>query len=382
MQRILVAGDNEDATRVHECLRTHYTRRGCSVAYCPTPGELIRLLQPTPPDAVFLHFQFSELTVYEIYQQLRSLREGRNLPIFVIETEMLGGSNAPGEALVLLKMPLTVSELVRRFSLILHQDVATTDPSVLCEPTFMQFEDEAPDAAAQAEAEAEERRRELLRQHSIQLRDEVPAQGNVYLIPEKVRRRLFYNSDFVQGILDRIEDSDWYQNRCRRKYGVQAAPPEAPPEEAAAEAEAAPEKAPAPGEKAVPVFAATPRAPGPGGITPRKTRQGGKSPVLAILLTLAFLALGLAALAFLGAQLLRANTYCEACDKQAGQVVLNIHGATCPSCAGPVGFACKCEECDHTFAFVPGRDVKTRFGASKAPPCPECGSPKTVRLGH
>ncbi|MDX9979991.1 MAG: hypothetical protein RBU25_08060, partial [Lentisphaeria bacterium] len=119
MQRILVAGDNEDATRVHECLRTHYTRRGCSVVYCATPGELIRHLQPTPPEAVFLHFQFSELTVYEIYQQLRSLREGRNLPIFVIETEMLGGSSAPGEALVLLKMPLTVSELVRRFSLIL-----------------------------------------------------------------------------------------------------------------------------------------------------------------------------------------------------------------------------------------------------------------------
>jgi hypothetical protein len=276
-------------------------------------------------------------------------------------------------------MPLTVSELVRRFSLILHQDVATTDPSVLCEPTFMQFEEEAPDAAARSEAE--ERRRELLRQHSIQLRDEVPAQGNFYLIPEKVRRRLFYNSDFVQGILDRIEDSDWYQNRCRRKYGVQAAP-EAPPEEETAEAEATPGKTPAPGEKAVPVFAAAPRAPGAGGIRPRKTRQSGKSPVVAILLTLVLLVLGVAALVFLGAQLLRANTYCPACDKQAEQVVWNIHGATCPDCAGPVGFACKCEECGHVFAFTPGRDVKTRFGASLAPPCPECGSPKTVRLGH
>jgi hypothetical protein len=62
-------------------------------------------------------------------------------------------------------------------------------------------------------------------------------------------------------------------------------------------------------------------------------------------------------------------------------VVWSIHGTTCPDCSGPVGFACKCEECGHIFAYTPGRDVKTRFGASMAPPCPECGSPKTVRLG-
>lgn len=369
MQRFLVAGDNDDASRVHDCLRSNYTRRGCSVVYCATPEELIRQLKAGPPDGIFLHFQYAELTVYEIYQQIRSLKEGRTLPILVIETEMLGGTSSAVETLILLKMPLTVSELLRRASAVLHLEVTTTDPSVLCEPTFMRLEEEeGPDPAR----EAEMRRRQLLRQHSIQIRSEVQSStAHQYLIPEQVRRRWFYNSDFVQGIFDRIEDSAWYQARCRRKYGGQAQPAEEPePEEEASSTETS--------ESGVPVV--TPAAPQRD--RSRAARKRGKSHAGQILVALLVLLVIGVGLLFFASRLLRSDTYCPQCGTYDEQVVWDIHRATCSSCGGYVGFACKCEECGHEFAFIPGLDVKTRFGASMAPPCPECGSSKTVRVGR
>jgi len=327
---------------------------------------MMRQLQASPTDAIFLHFQFAELTVYEIYQQVRATREGRSLPILVIETEMLGGTSSAVETLVLLKMPLTVSELIRRCSIVLHQDVATTAPSVLCEPTFMQFEDEGPDPAQQAE----ERRRQLLRQHSIQLRDEVRPTGHLYLVPEQVRRRWFYNSDFVQGLFDRIEDSAWYQARCRRKYGDSGQPIAAPAAE-----EAAPES-----DGAAVLISGQPavrqRDRSPEARRQRKARSGRIAVILLVLL------IAFAVAFFLGRRLLLTDTYCPQCGTYTEQVVWNIHRATCSSCEGHVGFACKCEECGHEFAFIPGLDVKTRFGATLAPPCPECGSSKTVRVGR
>ncbi len=368
MQRFLVAGDNDDAARVHDCLRSNYTRRGCSVVYCATPEELIRQLRAGPPDAIFLHFQYAELTVYEIYQQIRSLKEGRILPILVIETEMLGGTGSAVETLILLKMPLTVSELLRRASAVLHLDVSTTDPSVLCEPTFMHMEDdEGPDPAR----EAEMRRRQLLRQHSIQIRSEVQSTAaHQYLIPEQVRRRWFYNSDFVQGVFDRIEDSAWYQARCRRKYGGGVQPVEEPEPAAEPVAEA--------GESGVPVAApATPQRE-----RSRAARKGGKSYAGKILVALLVLLVVGAGLLFLASRVLLSDTYCPQCGTYGEQVVWDIHRATCGSCGGHVGFACKCAECKHEFAFIPGLDVKTRFGATMAPPCPECGSPRTVRVGR
>jgi CheY-like chemotaxis protein len=363
MQRLLVAGDNDEAARVHECLRSHYTRRGCSVIYCPAPSELMRQLKKSPPDAIFMHFQFAELTVYEIYQQIRSIKEGRLIPIMVLETEMLGGTSSAVETLVLLKMPLTVSHLIRHASNLLKQDVTTTEADVLCEPTFMQFEEEV-----DPEQEAQERRRQRLREHSIQLRDDLTPQQQFYLIPEQVRRRWFYNSDFVQGIFDRIEDSAWYQRRCRRKYGNMAPPPPPEPEDAYEGDEAPEEETPKP--------APTPRRDtSPEAKRQRKARSGR----IAIVVLLVLLAT--VSVLFAARHLLLANTICPQCAHQEEQVVWDIHHATCSECGGHVGFACKCEECGHEFAFIPGLDTRTRFGASMAPPCPECGSPKTVRLG-
>lgn len=363
MQRFLVAGDNEDAARVHECLRSHYARRGCSVLYCATPGELIRQMQPDPPDGVFLHFQLSELTVYEIYQQVRNLREGRNVPILVIETEMLGGGASPNEPLVLLKMPLTVAELVRRISTVLRLDVTTTDPSVLCEPTFMQVEEEGPDPAI----EAEERRRDLLRQHRIQLREDIQPEDEFYLIPEEVRRRWFYNSDLVQGIFDRIEDSAWYQARRRKQTGLdQPAPADELPDVEMEEDEDKP---------GIPVFA------GPGTAAARRpadARPPRKGCLLQAAALLAALLLALGVSGFLAARLFRATTYCPDCEILAERVVWNIHRTACKGCDGPVGFARRCAECGETFAFVPALEVKTRFGAATAPPCTQCGSLKTA----
>ncbi|MBT3287082.1 MAG: hypothetical protein HN904_18675 [Victivallales bacterium] len=365
MQRLLVAGDNDDANRIHDCLREYYTRRGCSVLFCPAPGELMRNLRKSPPDVIFMHFQFAELTVYEIYQQIRALPEGRTLPIMVLETEMLGGTTSAVETLVLLKMPLTVSYLIRRCSAVLHQDVATRDATVLCEPTFMALDEDEQDAAEQA---TEERRRQLLREHSIRLREDEEGREHFHLISEQVRRRWFYHSDFVQGLFDRIEDSAWYQRHCNRKYGYITSP--TPAEESDVVEESESTEGPQSWE------------PAPRRVVSAEERQRRKvrSGRLALAFLLAILVL-CGAIMF-GRAVLRSDTFCTQCAHHAEQVVYDIHRAECEECGGQVGFSCECQECDYEFGFVPGLDVKTRFGASSAPPCPECGSGKTVRQGR
>ena len=102
------------------------------------------------------------------------------------------------------------------------------------------------------------------------------------------------------------------------------------------------------------------------------------------LLALAFLLaiLVLCGAIMFGRAVLRSDTFCTQCAHHAEQVVYDIHRAECEECGGQVGFSCECQECDYEFGFVPGLDVKTRFGASSAPPCPECGSGKTVRQGR
>jgi hypothetical protein len=234
---------------------------------------------------------------------------------------------------------------------------------VLCEPTFMQFEEEV-----DPEQEAQDRRRQRLREHSIQLRDDVKPQEQFYLIPEQVRRRWFYNSEFVQGIFDRIEDTAWYQRRCRRRYGSMA-PPAPEPEEIHDEEGIAEEAAPRPAP--VPRRDLSPEA---------KRLRKARSGRIAIAMLLVMIAIG--GVFFASRALLLTNTFCPQCGNQEELVVWDIHRATCSECGGHVGFACKCEECGHEYAFVPGLDTRTRFGARMAPPCPECGSPKTIRLGR
>jgi hypothetical protein len=240
--------------------------------------------------------------------------------------------------------------------------VASLDSTVLIEPPFADSDE------LDAEAEtAELRRRQRLREHSIQLRDDVKTQEQFYLIPEHVRRRWFYNSDFVQGLFDRVEDSAWYQKHRRRKHGgvafVEPVHVEEEQQEAPVEETAAPKPAPQ-------------RDRSPEAKRRRKARSGRMA--IALLLGL----LGVVACLFLLRQSLRADTLCPQCGHHQEQVVWNIHSAVCEECSGNVGFACKCEECKHQFAFIPGLDTRTRFGAQMAPPCPECGSAKTVRVGR
>jgi Zn finger protein HypA/HybF involved in hydrogenase expression len=179
--------------------------------------------------------------------------------------------------------------------------------------------------------------------------------------------------------LDIIEDSRFYQNRCKRRYGRPK--PEAVP--AAPETPA--KEAPA-GEE----FTVTEVRQASASTRARAARAGyaarsaSRKRLKVMLVVLPLLAVAVGAVGvkvILSRSTVDPSTYvrisCTKCEGADEKYVPNIHEARCPKCGSPAGFTFECRDCGTVFPVIPDRSVKTVVDIGEFPACPKCGGTKT-----